>query len=232
MVFYTHDGVRHETEAEALEYLGDNFISEVLPTDDDYYTAIHAHDWGKYELQAIPDSITEHLQIQLTRYHEGMGYSILNFNDSNPVEDVEELLKYLDKERLLLDMVRSVIQESVSKWSSDGKHVDVNTVESSINVQLRSRIESTLTGMTKFIEYRIDNLYSGVVDVSEGNVLKPVMKDIESHLTLELEGELSSANGVLSLDGFNIGNFLSTASLLKHQLTIKVEQPEVTETKE
>src|SRR5699024_12404953 len=53
MAYYTHDGIRHNTQEEELEYLK-QLITTVPPANDECTQKIHNPDWGNYEVLRMP----------------------------------------------------------------------------------------------------------------------------------------------------------------------------------
>src|SRR5699024_179937 len=98
------DGIRHNTQEEALEYLK-QLITTVSPANDEYTQKIHNHDWGKYEVQSIPDE-SDSVYLELTRNYVHLGEitgtnQIKYYEESKP-EEIEEMFSFLNKKASIL----------------------------------------------------------------------------------------------------------------------------------
>lgn len=229
MAYYTHDGVRHSTKEEALNYVEHSFISEVPPFEDEYFQALHKENWGKFELQAVPDGITNSLYLEFIRYYGEEGYSMLKFSEDHPPEDVKDVIHFLQTELPIINVVHSEIQSHIKEWSKSDKHLSI-TEDEDVSVELVFNVYPTEDGegFHTVIEYTVDGIFAGEVIPPVGekvDVIELILKHIESHILLEAEGTYRAATGEIEGEqGFvNLESMLNTASFMKHHVRIYID---------
>lgn len=228
MAYYTHDGIRHSTQEEALEYLK-QLITTVSPFNDEYAQKIHNHDWGKYEVQSIPDE-SDSVYIELTRNYIHLGKAtgtnqIKYYEESKP-EEVEEMLSFLNKQASILDMISSEVRHYVVEWSKDGEHVNVsddeNTIKLSLNLIINHGEEQGEPSNSMFIEYTFEDIIVGAVDITDKDPLHELLLAIENHIILEVEGEISED----VVNGYNVFHLIDTAQREDMNISIKLSEKE------
>lgn len=231
MAYYTHDGLRHSTQEEALEYLK-QFITTVSPFSDEYTQKIHNHDWGKYEVQSIPDD-TDSIYLELTRNYVHLGdvtgTNQIRYHEVSKPDDVEEMLSFLSKQASILDMINSEARSYIVEWSGDGKHLDVADDENTINLSLTMVINhgaehgEPLNNL--IIEYTLDGMITGFVDITDRDPLHALLLSIENHILLEVEGDISED----TVNGYNVFHLIDTAQREDMNISVKLTGKELEE---
>lgn len=228
MAYYTHDGLRHNTQEEALEYLK-QFITTVSPFSDEYTQKIHNHDWGKYEVQSTPDD-TDSIYLELTRNYVHLGdvtgTNQIRYHEVSKPDDVEEMFSFLNKQTSILDMISSEVRHYVVEWSKDGEHINVsddeNTIKLSLSLVINHGAEQGEPSNSMFIEYMFEDTVIGAVDITDKDPLHELLLAIENHIILEVEGEISED----VVNGYNVFHLIDTAQREDMNISIKLSEKE------
>lgn len=233
MAYYSHDGVRHNTKEEALSYY-EEMITEVPNHDDQYVKAIHNADWGKYEIQCVPQVGAEGNYLELSRVHmngdKHVGVTVIQYNEAFKPDNVEDLIAYAKKMKSLLDMVVSETKAKIVEWGEDGKHLTISDQENDIPLNVILNINHGATEsleptneMTLF--FQLDEVIEGRVEISEETMLEDTLKAVESTIMLELEGEVVNDR----IDGYNLFYMIDTAERENMSMHIKLTSTETQE---
>lgn len=221
MALYTHDGVRHNTKEEAINYLEENYITEATPFEDEYYQELHNADWGKYEFQGVPFGLEESLYLELVRYHKN-GSTLIKLSDDFRPEPPEEVIHFLQKQIALIEMVKSEVQTHIVQWSKDeDKYIFVGDVADEIPINISFEYLATEEGINTTILYNIDGAFFGEIYISAEehvDILDTVLKDVESFLLLEATGDYDPV--VEKIGEVNLHNILEKANTGNYEVSI------------
>ena len=219
MAFYTPDGIRHETQEEALEYLK-RLITETPPSDDEEVQGIHKHDWGHFDLQCAPsEDGTLYLELtETTVTTQGdRGYNMLSYSSSTKDKSISERIEDIEKAKRLVSMVGHEVRGLLTDLAKDTKYFYDETAHDVVVQYDYDEGYSSYNG----IQYSIDGVFEDYVLEEEGkDILQKVLKSVESQFISEVEGELSPVNN--TVDGYNLNLILANAGQFSRKVSLSV----------
>lgn len=218
MAFYTPDGIRHETQEEALEYLK-MLITEVPPSDDEEVQGIHKHDWGHFDLQCAPsEDGTLYLELTETMVSSqgDRGYNMLSYSSDNKDKSITERIEDIEKAKRLVSMVGHEVRSLLTELAEDNRYFYDETVHDVVVHYNYQEGYSSYSG----IRYTIDGVFEGYIHEEEGeDILQKVLKSVESQFISEVEGELDPTYNV---DGYNLSLILANARQFSRKINLTV----------
>lgn len=224
MAFYTHDGVRHNTQEEAVSYIQSNFVSNVPPFKDALFLQLHKNDWGRFDIQAVPDdSEDNHVYLELWEDlavldGEYGGTNIVRYSVLENQREAKDLITMLEKESKFISMAGNEIREALLEMSSSDLYLyEGETPLIIANYEITEDVE----GVEKSLTYEVDGVFQGHVTFRDNaDNLERVLDDVRSHFIIEAEGEFNPVGGYVGKH--RLDNILDTAIKQNRKITIRL----------
>lgn len=219
MAFYTPDGIRHETQEEAMDYMR-GLITEVPPSDDKEVQEIHKHDWGQFDIQCAP-SEDGTLYLELTEAiittQGDRGYNMLSYSSEAKNKSITERIEEIERAKRLTSMIGYEVRNLLSELADDDRYFYDETAHDVVIQYNYNEHDSNYNG----IQYTIDGVFEDyVLEEEDEDILQKVLKSVESQFISEVEGELSPLND--TVDGYNLNLILANAGQFSRKVTLSV----------
>lgn len=233
MPYYTQDGIRHESQEEALQHTKDFLLTRLPSTEDEFVQAIHSHDWGRFHVQCTPNEGVLYAELAEPTSsvceesgRVGGGLSLLKYSHQLVgTETKEDLIELMEADKRFISMVGYEVRNLLDELADDDNYFYDDKAHDVV-VEYSSYVNNDIFDSEIF--YSIEDVFEGVVPYEEGvNNLEAVLNHVRSQFIKEVEGQYDNIEG--KINGFDMFTIVDNAARDGKNVKISVSEHRVEE---